>query len=56
VFASADALKQVCFLAVNGKPVEIDVPPATRLLDLLSETLGLTGKRVGRRVLRSRRG
>lgn len=32
---------------VNGKPVEIDVPPMARLLDVLREELRLTGTKEG---------
>src|SRR5580693_5748632 len=32
---------------LNGKPVNVDVEPATLLCDLLRETLGLTGTHVG---------
>lgn len=32
---------------VNGKPVDIDVPPNRRLVDLLREDLGLTGTKEG---------
>ncbi len=32
---------------LNGKPVSVDVEPATLLCDLLRETLGLTGTHVG---------
>ncbi|MBC7221922.1 (2Fe-2S)-binding protein [Candidatus Bipolaricaulota bacterium] len=32
---------------LNGRPVEVDVPPGRRLLDLLREDLGLTGTKEG---------
>lgn len=32
---------------LNGKEVEVDVPPGRRLLDLLREDLGLTGTKEG---------
>ena len=32
---------------LNGKPISIDVEPATLLCDLLRETLALTGTHVG---------
>ncbi|MBN1155666.1 (2Fe-2S)-binding protein [candidate division KSB1 bacterium] len=32
---------------LNGKPVEIEVPPAMRLLDILRETFKLTGTKEG---------
>ncbi len=32
---------------LNGRPVELDVPPGRRLLDLLREDLGLTGTKEG---------
>lgn len=32
---------------VNGRPVEVEVPPGRRLLDLLREDLGLTGTKEG---------
>ncbi len=32
---------------LNGKDIEVDVPPMTRLLDLLREDLGLTGTKEG---------
>jgi len=31
----------------NGKPMEVDAPPETRVLDLLREELGLTGTKEG---------
>jgi carbon-monoxide dehydrogenase small subunit len=34
-------------LAVNGEPVELDVPGMRRLLDALREDLGLTGTKEG---------
>ncbi|MGQ9700288.1 MAG: (2Fe-2S)-binding protein [Candidatus Bipolaricaulaceae bacterium] len=33
--------------SLNGQPVEVDVPPGRRLLDLLREDLGLTGTKEG---------
>lgn len=33
--------------SLNGRPVEVDVPPGRRLLDLLREDLGLTGTKEG---------
>lgn len=33
--------------SLNGRPVEVDVPPGRRLLDLLREDLGLTGTKGG---------
>lgn len=32
---------------LNGRPVEVDVPPGRRLLDLLREDLGLIGTKEG---------
>ncbi len=32
---------------LNGQPVEAEAPPAARLLDLLRETLGVTGSKEG---------
>jgi len=32
---------------VNGRPVELEVPPGRRLLDLLRQDLGLTGTKEG---------
>ncbi len=32
---------------VNGRPVDVDVPPMTRLLDVLREEIGLTGTKEG---------
>lgn len=32
---------------LNGRPVEVEVPPGRRLLDLLREDLGLTGTKEG---------
>ncbi|HHE48365.1 MAG TPA: 2Fe-2S iron-sulfur cluster binding domain-containing protein, partial [Candidatus Acetothermia bacterium] len=32
---------------LNGREVELDVPPGRRLLDLLREDLGLTGTKEG---------
>jgi carbon-monoxide dehydrogenase small subunit len=32
---------------VNGRPVEVDVPPMKRLLDVLREDVGLTGTKYG---------
>lgn len=32
---------------LNGRPVELDVPPGRRLLDVLREDLGLTGTKEG---------
>jgi aerobic carbon-monoxide dehydrogenase small subunit len=32
---------------VNGRPVEVSAPPMQRLLDVLRETLGLTGTKNG---------
>src|ERR1700675_3036435 len=34
-------------LDVNGRRVQVDVPPETLLVDLLRERLGLTGTHVG---------
>ncbi len=34
-------------LTVNGAPRTLDAPPASRLLDVLRETLGLTGTKEG---------
>ena len=34
-------------LTVNGRPVTVDVPPMTRLLDVLREHLGLRGAKPG---------
>jgi carbon-monoxide dehydrogenase small subunit len=34
-------------LTVNGTPVEVDVEPRVLLVDLLRDTLGLTGTKVG---------
>jgi carbon-monoxide dehydrogenase small subunit len=38
-------MKVTC--TVNGKPVELDVSPAKRLLDILRDDLGLTGTKEG---------
>ena len=34
-------------LTVNGRPVDVDVPPMKRLLDVLREDCGLTGTKEG---------
>ena len=40
-------MKRIVELAINGDKVEVAIEPSTLLLDLLRDTLGLTGTRRG---------